>query len=115
MPQNYYRFWSKYSIYKSITRLVQEEGVNILSSLHRGRMLYQWDVYDFGLARHQKYPPNSVRIIGMDPEPIESFSATPFITTESEERLIKLERKYGLDSIPEKRRVILYPQEAWSA
>jgi hypothetical protein len=119
--ERYFRFWSLDPTYRKIVELVQEKGVPCpdYGKLHRDIRLFEGDVYEFGKVAGRDYPEGSVVLFpnlhGKEEKPTTSFPATLVITTESLERMIELEKKYGLDKIPKKRREVLHHDVSWIA
>ncbi|MBU2504148.1 MAG: hypothetical protein KJ879_03815 [Nanoarchaeota archaeon] len=117
--QGYYRFWSLDLVYAGIVNLVQDKGVPCPRSdlLHRDTRLFEGDVYDFGKVNGRDYPKGSAvlfpDLLGRSEKPTTSFPATLIITCESQRRLEKLEKRFGLDSVPDERREPVHPEMLW--
>jgi hypothetical protein len=106
----YYRFWSLDPVFTQIVDLVQKKGTTCSRGLHTETVLFEGVVYDYGKPSGFTYPTGSTKIIGMDPEPTVSFPARLIITTETLEKMLEIEKRFGLEDIPDKYREAAHPK-----
>jgi hypothetical protein len=109
-----YRFWSLDPLYLGITKtIIDEHGVRIRKDDFRELWLYHGNVYGLGKADGRAYPHGSNPA---HPNARNSHPATLEIITESSDKLVHLEKEWGIGKdVPRDSQRQLLPSEEWDA